>query len=274
VRKRGGKAEFARGVCDSIKDGVPDLYNSVAKRVVPLDEATKHGWAHYYDGATMCPQGHIAARYVSNHFRCVDCARIADGKPAIYGVSQHVDELTGTPVYVDPLASDKFEWTAEKERQFLHSWANSGGDFLKACAVIGAQPMDVITRKRTNPEFDAAYADARLNVDEVQLLSMEGRAGSSDRIALAQASSKFTQFGAKTGLAGRPAINSEQARAGLAKLISDTRKSIAQRARLSAGAGNTGNLGRPDRPAADAAGATVAGPALLEPSHDHSDLVS
>ena len=87
VRKRGGKTEFARGVCDSIKDGVPDMYNSAAKRVVLLDEATKHGWVHYYDGQTMCPQGHIAARYVSNKARCVDCARVADGLVPIYAKS-------------------------------------------------------------------------------------------------------------------------------------------------------------------------------------------
>jgi hypothetical protein len=250
------------------------MYNSPAKRVVLLDEATKHGWVHYYDGQTMCPQGHIAARYVSNHGRCVDCARLADGLPAIYAKSQHVDELTGEAVYVDPVASEKFDWTSEKKRQVLVAWINLR-DLLAAIKVIGAQPVHLLELLAVDAEFKAAYEDAQRKVDQVQLWAMESSAaGGSDRVALAMASSKFTQFGAKTGLADRPTVNSEQARAELTQLLSVARRSLAQRTRLSAAARTNGSVGRADGPAADSADADVEEPALLGPPHDDSDLVS
>ena len=60
------------------------MYNYVAKRIVERTEAEKMGWIHYFDGRTSALNGHIAARYVSNNAICVDCKRLAEGKPAIY----------------------------------------------------------------------------------------------------------------------------------------------------------------------------------------------
>ena len=116
------KSDFARLACEAIKDGKPDLYNGPAKRIIEMEESQKMGWPHYYDGKTACSQGHVAARYVSNPSTCIDCRRLGDGKPAIYPRTEFVDDLTGQPVYVDPRASDRFNWTEDVMRQFLNSW--------------------------------------------------------------------------------------------------------------------------------------------------------
>jgi hypothetical protein len=269
-----GKADFARQVCDAIKDGSPDMYNGAARRVVPIEEAERQGWPHYYDGKTACPQGHVAARYVSNPAVCVDCRRIGDGKTAIYSKTEFLDALTGHPVYVDPVASDRFEWTDEKKRQLLTAWINTT-DILAAAKTIGAQPSHVIDLLASDVEFKAAYEDAQRKVEQVQLWSVESRAGGgSDRLQLAMAQSKFTQFGAKTGLADRPTVNTEQARAELTQLLSVAKRALAQRARLESVARTSRSVGRTDIPAADSAGTDVEKPALLGQPHDNSDLVS
>jgi hypothetical protein len=274
VRKRAGKAEFARGVCDSIRDSKPDLYNSPAKRVVQLEEAEQHGWTHYFDGKTACSQGHIAARYVVNHALCVDCKRLAEGKPPIYTTAPFIDDLTGATTYINPVASDKFAWTDDNKRQLLTAWINTT-DILAAAKTIGAQPSHVIDLLASDADFKADYEDAQRKVEQVQLWAVESRAGGgSDRLQLAMAQSKFTQFGAKTGLADRPTVNSEQARAELTQLLSAAKRTVAQRAGLAAAARASRGVGRADGSATAPAGADMEKPALLGQSHDNSDLVS
>jgi hypothetical protein len=268
------KAEFARGVCDAQKNGIPDMYNCAAKRIVSLEEAETRGWQHYYDGVNECSQGHVAARYVSNPARCVDCARVMDGKPAIYPKTTFAESLIGSPEYVAPIASDKFEWSDDKKRQLLTAWINTT-DILAAAKAIGAQPSHVIDLLASNVDFKADYEDAQRKVEQVQLWSVESRAGGgSDRLQLAMAQSKFTQFGAKSGLADRPTINSEQARAELTQLLSTARRTAASRAGLAAAARASRGLGRADGPTAAPAGADMEKPSLLGQSHDNSDLVS
>jgi hypothetical protein len=273
TNKRGGKAEFARGVTDMQKDGRPDFYNCVAKRTVSLEEAQNHGWLHYYDGKTACPQGHVASRYVSNHARCVDCARVADGLKPIYPGTSFTDDLTGNPVYVDPVARPDFEWTDTKKRQLLDAWINTTS-FPAAITVIGAQPKHVLDILETDAVFKADYEAARTKMEQVQLWNMEGAAaGGSDRMQLAMGANKFTQFGAKTGLAGRPIVNSEQARAELTQLLSSARRTLAQRTGLADAARASRSVGRINVPAADSAGKPVERPAVLGQSHEHCDLV-
>jgi hypothetical protein len=273
MRKRTGKAEFARTVCDSVVDGRPDLYNSPAKRPVTIEEATKHGWPHWYDGVSQCLQGHIAARYVSNPSLCVDCKRVADGKPAIYSATPLAIDLTGAIPYVNPLANAKFMWTDEKKSQLLSAWVNTAGDMLAAAKVVGCQPEHVIDLKASDPEFQAAYEAARLKVDEVQLWSMESRGSGNDRVGLAMAQSKFTEFGAKSGLADRPTINPEQSRAELTQILSSIKRSLDQQDGLRATIRANRGVGPPDTAATADAGARVEKPVVLAPPHDNSDLV-
>lgn len=274
MRKRSTKIEFAHTVCGVVKDGCPDLYNGVAKRVVEKEEAEKHGWSHYYDGKTACPAGHIAARYVSNPSICTDCRRLADGKLPIYPKTEHIDDLTGNPVYVAPVASEKFDWSAEKKKQLLRAWINTR-NFLKACEVIGCQPLHALELLESDAEFKADYEDAERKVAQVQSWAIEGTAANGDvRTALAMASNKFPQFGAKTSLAGRPAVNSEQARAELTQLLSAARRSIANRSRLESIAGAVRGVGRVDSSPAGTAADLVDQPPVLGQSHEHSDLVS
>jgi hypothetical protein len=274
TNKRGGKAAFARGVCDLQKDGKPDCYNSVAKRTVSIEEAESRGWLHFYDGKTACPQGHVAPRYISNHARCIDCARVADGLKPIYPGTSFVDDLTGNPMYVDPVARPEFDWTDTKKRQLLDAWINTTS-FPTAIEKIGAQPKHVLDLLETDAVFKADYEAARTKMEQVQLWNMEGAAaGGSDRMQLAMGANKFTQFGAKTGVAGRPTVNSEQARAELTQLLSSARRTLAQRAGLADAARASRSLGRPNAAAADPAGKPLEGSAVLGQPYEHCDLVS
>lgn len=273
MRKHSGKAEFARTVCDSVIDGRPDFYNAPAKRPVSKEEAEKHGWSHYFDGVSQCLQGHVAARYCSNPAICVDCKRIGEGKPPVYSVVTLAAELTSPQPFVNPLANAKFEWTDDKKTQLLSAWINTGGDMLAAAKIVGCQPEHVIDLKASDVDFQARYETARLKVDQVQLWSMESRANGNDRVGLAMSQSKFTEFGAKTGLADRPSINPEQMRAGLTQILSSIKRSLDQQDRLETAARANRGVGSPDTAAAVASGAGLAQPAVLARPHDNSDLV-
>jgi hypothetical protein len=173
--KRGKKAEFSRLVTDGIVDQKPDMYNYVAKRVVELEEAQKMGWTHYFDGKRQCLNGHVAAHYVSNPSMCIDCKRLAEGKPAIYTPGAGNGDLIGAVEYVNPLANAKFKWTADKKTQLLSAWVNTGGDMLAAAKVVGCQPEHVLDLKASDVEFQAEYEAGSVKVDQVQLWEMESR---------------------------------------------------------------------------------------------------
>lgn len=268
------KTDFARGVCDAIKDGKPDLYNSVAKRVVEIDESRKMGWPHYYDGTSACPQGHVAARYVTNPSICTDCRRVADGRAPIYPRTEFVDDLTGVPVYVDPVASAVFQWTPTIRQQFLTAWINTAS-IPKALTVIKAQPAHLLDLLERDGDFKAEYEAAERKVSLVQQWNLEGDAADgSDRVKLALGSNKFPSFGAKTGLSGRPTLNAEEARAELAQILRSARQSLDQRERLAAAARANRAMGGAAGADTAPADADVAEPNLLGPTHDNSDLVS
>jgi hypothetical protein len=273
TKKHTGKADFARTVCDAIVDGRPDLYNSPAKRQVSKEEAEKHGWTHFFDGR-VCPQGHMAARYVSNEHLCVDCKRLGEGKPAIYSPTHLAQDLTGATPYVNPLATTTFVWNDAKKDQLLAAWINTGGDMIAACKVIGCQPLHVLKLKSTDSQFLADYEAARVQVDEVQLWNMESRAGGNDRVGLSMAQSKFSEFGAKNGLADRAAINPEQMRAGLAQLLSTVERQVDQQDRLERAAEALNRVAQANTASAAPADAGVVEPDVLAQPHDNSDMVS
>lgn len=273
-KKGNEKIQFSRDACEAIKDGKPDMYNGVAKRVVEQDEAARFGWPHYYDGKTACPQGHVAARYVSNPAICVDCRRLGDGKPAIYPKTEFIDDLTGQPVFVDPRASDRFVWNPGVKQQFLSSWINTTS-IPKALEIIRAQPTHLLDLLERDAEFKAEYESAERKVSLVQQWSLEGEAAiGSDRLKLAMGSNKFASFGAKTGLANRPTVNAEEARAELAQILRTARQSLDQRDRLAAVARANGALAGTNRATAATADDNVEESSLLGQTHDNSDLVS
>lgn len=271
--KRTGKLDFAREACNATKDGKPDFYNGVAKRIVTEQESRKMGWACFYDGKSVCTQGHVAARYVSNPAVCTDCRRIAEGKPAIYPLQMISGDLTAPLEYVDPVANDIFDWTPEKKRQFLNAWINTTS-IPAALTVVKAQPIHLLDILERDSEFKAAYEDAERKVSLVQQWSLEGEAADgSDRVKLAMAGNKFASFGAKTGLAGRPIVNAEEERAEFAQIIHSARSAIDQRERLAAVARSRVLVAHPDT-ADSAAGEAESGESIvLGPAHAAGDVV-
>jgi hypothetical protein len=277
--KRSGKTEFALGVCAAVKDGMPDMYNAVPKRAVTQDEARSHGWPHFFDMVTKCPQGHVAARYMSNTFRCVDCARIADGKLPIYGTRSNEDligEAITAPEYQNPDVRTDFKWTDEYFRQFCVAYVNTG-DVTAALKLVNARPFDLITELRNNPERAALFEATRTDVDQVFLWKAEGNAATgSDRAMLARAGATFPdRFGsrAQAGVGAEAYVNPDKAVAELAKLLSSARESLAQRSALGAARGAGSQLESTDTSAATAAGVDVEEVVLLGPPLDNSDLI-
>jgi hypothetical protein len=272
--KKTGKLEYARSACDVTKNGSPDFYNGVAKRIVTEDEARRMGWACFYEGKSVCPRGHLSARYTSNPSMCTDCRREAEGKPAIYPMQAITDDLTGPIQYVDPVANDKFDWTPEKKRQFLTSWINRTS-IPAALTVVKAQPIHLLDVLEHDSEFKAEYEAAERKVSLVQQWSLESEAvDGSDRVKLAMAGNKFASFGAKTGLAGRPIVNAEEERAEFAQVIQSARGSLDQRERLAAVARSRGAVAQSNTPSTPAGKDESIEPAVLGPPHDNSDLVS
>jgi hypothetical protein len=232
--RKSGKTEYALGVCSALSNGKPDMYNAVPKRSVSQDESRAHGWPHFWDGITKCPQGHVAARYMSNTYRCVDCARIADGKLPIYGVLSNEDlisEAVGKPSYTDPALRTDFKWHDENFRQFLVAYTNLG-DVTEALKLVNALPYDLITELRNNPERAALFEATRRDVDQVFLWKAEGSAATgSDRAMLARAGATFPdRFGSRnqSGIDTEAYVNPDKAVAELAKLLSSASESLAQ----------------------------------------------
>jgi hypothetical protein len=210
---------------------------------------------------------------VSNVNKCVDCSRIADGKRPIYSTVVPGDDLTGVITYGNPVANSKFHWTDEKETQLLSAWVNTGGDMLAAAKIVGAQPEAVIDHLAESTEFKAKYEASVLKKDVVQLWGMESRASGNDRVGLSMAQSKFTEFGAKSGLADRPSINPEQMRAELAQIVSSVKRSLDQQDGLRATIRVNRPVGQTNGPAADTADESVEESPVLAPPYDGSDLV-
>lgn len=278
-RGSGGKADFARTVCDVTVNGKPDMYNAVPKRIVPIEEARMHDWPHFFDGETTCPQGHVAARYVSNPYRCIDCARLADGKTPIYGTDTNIDLISGpvkVPDYVEPALRLDFKWSDEKFRQFCAAYVNTG-DVVASLKLVGALPNDLLNELRSNPEHAAQFEAARKDADLVFLWKAEGSAVTgSDRAMLARAGASFPErFGsrAQNGVGTEAYINPDKAVAELAKLLSSARESLAQRTALGSAPAAGSPVEKPDTSAAAAAGVDLEEAVLLGPPLDNRDLV-
>jgi hypothetical protein len=273
VSKKATKTEFARMVSDGIVDQKPDLYNYVAKRVVEREEAERMGWNHYFDGKTVCLNGHVAPRYVSNNALCVDCKRLAAGKPAFYPKHEFSDDLTSPSVLMDPVASSNFDWTADKKSQFLNSWINTTS-IPAALKVVRAQYTHLLDLLERNAEFQAEYEAAERKVSVVQQMQIEGEAAEgSDRVKLAMASNKFASFGAKTGLSGRPPVNAEEERAEFAHIIRTARTTFDQRRRLEAVVRASGPMADTPAPGPSTSAPTYSESALLGPAHRFGNVV-
>lgn len=278
-RPRSGKVEFALGVCAAVKDGMPDMYNAVPKRVVTLEESKSHGWIHFYDGVNECTQGHKAARFVSNVHRCIDCARIADGKLPIYGERSNEDLISSAvtaKTYTDPLVNTNFRWDDEKFRVFGIAYVNSG-NVETALKLVGATPNDLITELRNNPQRAAEFDRLKIDVDQVFLWRAEGSAqAGSDRAMLAHAGAiSPDRFGsrAQRGLDAPAYVNPEKARAELTQLLSSLDRSLAQTAGLGSAKKPADGVGQTNTSPAAPADPPVEAAVLLAPSHDNSDLV-
>jgi hypothetical protein len=279
TKPRSGKTAFALSVCASVKDSKPDLYNAVPTRAVSYEEAVSHGWPHFYDGKNECSQGHVAARYVSNKARCIDCARIADGKLPLYTKRSNEDLISSavtSQTYTDPLINTNFKWDDEKFRVFGVAYVNSGS-VEKALSLVGATPNDLITELRRDAQRQAQYEAIRRDVDQVFLWKAEASASTgSDRAMLAHAGAiSPDRFGSRTkqGLDTPPYVNPDKACAELTQLLSTARRSLTQRTAL----GSTGDAGarventQPVEP--NPADPKVEAPVLLGQPLDHSDLV-
>ena len=280
TKRKKGKFEFARTICDATTaNGQPDMYNSVPKRVVSIEEARSHSWSHYFDGETKCPQGHIAARYVSNPYRCIDCARIADGKLAIYGKNPNDDlisESVEPPAFLEPALRMNFRWTEENWRQFRVAYVNVG-DVPAALKLVGAQPNDLITLLRDSPEHAAEFELTRRDVDQVFLWKAEGSAVSGDsRAMLSRAGAQFPdRFGTRgqSGLASEPYVSPDKAVAELAKLLRSSTEALDQQDALGAAKPADRPVANTNTSAAVPATDDVEESVLLGPPLDNSDLV-
>jgi hypothetical protein len=277
---RGGKAEFALSVCSAVANGKPDMYNAVPKRPVTIEESRSHAWPHFFDGETKCPQGHVAARYVSNAYRCIDCARIADGKLPIYGKQDNMDliaEAVLAPSYLEPALRTDFKWDDEKFRQFCAAYVNTGS-VEAALKLVLALPYDLILELRGNPERAALFEAARNDADQVFLWKAEGSAATgSDRAMLARAGATFPdRFGSRSqvGLDTQPYINPDKALAELTQLLSSVSEQITQQDALGAPVASNKRLEKADSGPAGGADSAVEEVVLLEPAHDNRDLVS
>jgi hypothetical protein len=273
VSKKATKTEFARMVTDGIVDQKPDMYNYVAKRVVEREEAERMGWNHYFDGKTVCLNGHVAARYVSNNALCVDCKRLAAGKPAIYAKHEFSDDLTSPSVLMDPVASSNFDWTDDKKSQFLNSWINTTS-IPAALKVVKAQFTHLIDLLERDANFKADYEAAERKVSMVQQWQLEGEAADgSDRVKLAMAGNKFASFGAKSGLAGRAPANAEEERADFANIIRTARATVDQRRRLEAVVRASGSVAHTAAAGEAASASPDLESSVLGPTYVDSDMV-
>jgi hypothetical protein len=233
-RKTSPKRDYARTVCDALtKTGAPDLYNSVAKRPVTLDEAKSYGWHMFYDGVTACSRGHLAARYVVNPAMCSDCNRVNNGKVAIYPNADGSDLTAPVTTYVDPVAQSEFRWTPALTDQFFTAYKNTAS-VGTALEKIKAQFSHLLDRMASDAEFKAKFERVKAeDVAQVQLWITEALGVSgSERAALQQ----FAPIRAKNDLGARNVRSPEQlnarSAARLQRLIDSDRCFVGDRAEV------------------------------------------
>jgi hypothetical protein len=161
--------EQVAAIAPLTKDGMPDCYNYMPTRLIPLDEAQQRGWSLFYDGRA-CRFGHQAPRYVSNVNQCVDCHRISRGKQPIAGRAsglavERPQKYEKSPEkFPDqqqqrPLEPDRFE------KNFLIEYA-AVKDLERAAKLVGSTAAQIHMRLSTSAVFRAATNDleTRLNI--------------------------------------------------------------------------------------------------------------
>lgn len=140
------------------RNGGPDLFNHMPTRMVPQEEARARGWGYCFQG-TPCSYGHIAPRYASNIRRCIDCARLKQGKSTIgersgldgRGLKKPRTNNTGVVVNVT-----KPEQIDAWERKFLESYAYHK-EFGAACAAVNVTEAQVLARLSYSQTFRGSY---------------------------------------------------------------------------------------------------------------------
>jgi hypothetical protein len=150
-----------------LKDGMPDMYNFMPTRLVPLDEARQRGFSLFYDGRA-CRFGHQAPRYVSNVNQCVDCHRLSRGKQPIAGrasgmaverPAKYEKSVVPNAPSLRPIEPDAFE------KRFLVEYA-AVKDLERAAHLVNSSAAQIHMRLSTSAVFRAATNDleSRLNI--------------------------------------------------------------------------------------------------------------
>lgn len=139
--------------------GIPDLYNYLPSRFIPLAEAKARKWSHFYLGA-LCRRGHQAPRYVTNPDQCVDCVRAKIGRELIgaptAAVVRKAKVSESAPAPVAPILPEgaSFEWTEEKRQRLIEVWVDTGA-IANGREAIGVTPSEYRRELDRNEAFKA-----------------------------------------------------------------------------------------------------------------------
>lgn len=151
MARKTGKDEFPP--CDPAtvapldKDGQPNLYDYVPTRYVSQAEAKHRGWRYFWEGK-ICKYHHTAARYTSNHYQCVDCARAKEGQQPVYpkapgeppyAARAHKQPTPAAPSGAAVVPVVKAPEPTKLEKEFLAIYADVR-DFDKAAKMVGVSP--------------------------------------------------------------------------------------------------------------------------------------
>jgi hypothetical protein len=141
--------------------GQPKLRDEVPKRLISREESEARGWSLFYD-ASACRFGHQSAKSTSN-LGCTDCARLREGKPAIYPVSKAQEfrkatkptKAAAAPVVIQQPAAPEL---SAKDQSFL-AHLDTLRDFDAAAKAAGTVRGLIEARASSYPLFRSALED-------------------------------------------------------------------------------------------------------------------
>lgn len=158
------------------RNNVPDLFNFMPTRLIPLEEAKYRKWPYFFQ-STPCRYGHVAPRYTSNHRICVDCTRLKRSKATI-------GEKTGVNPNNSPgrggafgkgitVKVEKQQEVDAWERRFLDSYAYHK-DFSAACQAINVTESQIDSRLAHSEIFKRAYDNLEARIGVKKVITSEG----------------------------------------------------------------------------------------------------
>ena len=143
------------------------MYDYVPTRYVSQAEAKHRGWRYFWEGK-ICKYHHTAARYTSNHYQCVDCARVKEGQQPVYpkapgeppyAARQYKQPEPKTPGAAGAaLPVPKAPEPTSLEKEFLAIYAECR-EFDKAAKMVGQSPAVMVARLSWSTPFKQACAD-------------------------------------------------------------------------------------------------------------------